>query len=749
MQSRIEGLNERWYYRNDTVWLESGICKVLRRRVYIDSSTVRVTDAVPDKPAFITVHGNVQYDFLYRSLVDTPYYQNDYSQHSIQSSLDVVVRNSYPLRVTVLSRRSNSPYFRDMTDVNVQFRENMYLTQLKKNLTDQAVNRLHNEKNELYREQAKIQQLYQQQAEKVTQLRTWINSPARIQELVAEKEKQLYPVADPEDSAREMVKNYLHEKYQGATDSIKQKGDSLWKQKKGNLASDSSANKINLVKERLQQKKQELARAEETLRDYGKKIVGFKKNMQDSLGRIKQRIARVKNMDELKEYVSQNKEDAKKMPAGWKALTSIKNLGIGRTWLDYSELTVKNISLSGGNIEINPSRFYFAVAAGRINARFRDFVVRDNNMPRQSLFLIRAGIGKKEKSNLIFTYYNGKRNLLNSFYSSSFSSRLEKVIGISLESRILIDDNKFLTLETAKSSFHSTNSASRQQSQLMKKVWNMKDRSNEAYSIKLMSYWPQTDTRVSGYYRKMGEHFQSFNLQPVNVSQESYQVKVQQNFWRKRLGIEAGIRKNDFSNPFINPGLNSSTVFKSLSATVRIPKYPSLTIGYYPSSQLTVLANQTLVENQYNTLSAVASHSYRVGTKSMSSNAMYLRFYNSGADTGFIYYNATSWSANQYIFWNKLQSQTGFTYTGQQNLKVTTVEQSITWQLRQWLSASAGGKYNRVNAAETLWGGMAAMHISFEKIGTIQLAYDRSYLPGLDRNLLPVDMGKLTLIKKF
>jgi len=47
------------------------------------------------------------------------------------------------------------------------------------------------------------------------------------------------------------------------------------------------------------------------------------------------------------------------------ALSAINNIGIGRTWVDYSELTVKNISLTGINAELNPSKFYVAFAAGK------------------------------------------------------------------------------------------------------------------------------------------------------------------------------------------------------------------------------------------------------------------------------------------------------------------------------------------------------------------------------------------------
>jgi len=40
----------------------------------------------------------------------------------------------------------------------------------------------------------------------------------------------------------------------------------------------------------------------------------------------------------------------------------------------------------------------------------------------------------------------------------------------------------------------------------------------------------------------------------------------------------------------------------------------------------------------------VISYSYKTKTASMVTNAMFLKFYNNSPDTGFIYYNAASFS---------------------------------------------------------------------------------------------------------
>jgi len=763
--NRILDSNPRIFKSHDTVWIYSGICKTLKTTMLTGKTATPYLNNLKLSPVpFLKVHGNIQYDFTYRSFVDTPFSQKDFAQHTVQTTLDFTVRENYPVRMTILHRNSNSPYFDDITDVNVQFSQGMFLNKLKTGLNKKIPDVINKSKL------SEVERLYQQKKWEIEALQNWINSPGRLQDLVEEKEKQAaakllaegralvdsqninipqdipsVPQLPDQQLLKKKVFASLQNQWQKYQDSLKAKADSLLAEKKAKA--DSLLD--NDILSKIQQKKQELDKAVKDLENYEGKLQSVKKGFQDSVNLLKQQLAQIKDPAELKRFIREHKLNSKDLPKGWQTLAAIQTIGIGRTWVDYSDLTVKNISLTGINAEVNPSKFYVAFAAGRVNYRFRDFVVKNNDRPKQTLYLLRAGIGRKEGNNLIFTWYDGKRNMLNSFGNTSVSSKLERVIGMSVQSRLQLDPSNYIILESAKSSFHNTGTVNQPSDGLIQKVWNFKDRSNEAYSIKLYSNWPQTNTRVTGYYRKMGEHFQSFNLQPINVIQEAYQFKVQQQLWKRRLQIEAGIRKNDFNSPFINPGLASKTVFKSLQATLRVPKYPFVSIGYYPSSQLTLLDNNVIVENQYNTLSTVVSHAYRVKNISMSSSAVLLKFYNSGADTGFIYYNATSVTVNQFIFLKGLQLQSGLTLTSQRDLKVTTLEQSANYQLREWLTISGGLKYNRLNNQQTLWGATTGLGVMIKKIGMIQASYDKSYLPGTARNLLPVDMGRVTYYRVF
>ena len=132
---RLLDINPRSYQNHDTVWIYSGICKTLKTTVLIGKNAGPFLNQFSNQQTtFLKVHGNIQYDFTYRSLVDTPFSQKDFTQHTVQTTLDLTVKEKYPVKVTILTRQSNSPYFEDITDVNVQFNQRLFLQALRNNL---------------------------------------------------------------------------------------------------------------------------------------------------------------------------------------------------------------------------------------------------------------------------------------------------------------------------------------------------------------------------------------------------------------------------------------------------------------------------------------------------------------------------------------------------------------------------------------------------------------------------------------
>jgi hypothetical protein len=717
----------------------------------------RLYEPQNDKNDFFTIHGNITYSLNYRSYIDTPFAEKDVMQHAVQTRLDIKLKNKYPFTVYLTSRRSNSDYFSNATDVSFQFHQAQMLDNIKKEIRTGTENLLLNkslsltpaqlyqrekegalkdignfsnfnvkdkvskiveaQQEEIQQKFAKLYEDYKAKMDKLAALKALSITTASAQNEVEKKERMLRGKADNIKDSLENLGNAFIEKRIG---KYTNKADSLI---------GKASEKIEDKKQQLEKLQKEVAQSEQKLKLYQKKIT-------DSLQKVKRLIANITDKNSLNEYLHKAGGSIKEIPTLQRLLLSVKQIGLGRSWIDYSELTVKNISLTGVNIEMNPNNIYFAAAAGKVNYRFRDYIVKGNYAgSNQSVGLVRAGFGKKDKNNIIVTYYTGQKALLTP--TSPTDVATQKISGFSLETRKKIDEHNYIIGEYARSTSPT----------LKSKTLDFKNSTNEAFSIKIFSDYG--NTKLNGYYRRMGEDFQSFTLIPTNNKQDAWMLRAKQTIWKKRILLDAAIRKNDFNSPIAAPNFSNTNVFKSFQVTARIPKYPFVSAGYYPSSQLTLSDNNVLFENRYNTLNTIVSHSYFVGKLSMNSNATYTKFYNSGSDTGFIYYNASTLTLNHSVNLKSFIVQGIVTVTDQSFLKQTTIEPILTYQLKNILSISTSVKWNRVNHTETLWGGTAGLNLYFKKIGVLQMQYDKIYLPGYSRNLLPVDMGRLTFSREF
>jgi hypothetical protein len=711
-----DGITQLYLY-DDSLYIIVGPCKNNRGTIranlgFSDFSASRIQPIIVKRVPFLKISGNIQYDFLHRSYIDTPFSQREFQQHTLQATLQVIVKDKYPIRVNFSTRLNNSSYFSDLFDIGLQFNRQMFLNKMRENIQSRIPGWI--DRTVLLNLESKLSQ----KRLEVRSLLEKLNDPGRLQDIIEEKEQRLAQL------------------YRSGTDSAS-----------GLVKIDTAYINNNNARKSLNDVASNLEKAERELKEYEDKVSKMRRTIQDSVKKLQQAIGRIKDPSALQNFLQKNGKDIGELPKGWKLISSIQQIGIGRSWIDYSELTVKNISLTGLNVEANPSPWYFALGAGRVNYRFRDFVIKNNDNAKQFLYLIRVGYGKKDGNNFILTYYDGKKNSLNSFGNTTVTVPLQRVIGISAESQFCINENNTVVLEVARSSFRVP--PGQENKSLMSMIWDLKNRENEAYSVKVTSYFPESQTRTSGYYRKMGANFQSFNLQPANVGQEAYQLKIQQSFWKRKLLVEAGVRKNDFNNPYLAPGVSSKTVFKTLQATLRIRKLPFVTVGYFPSSQLIVANNQSLMETQFNTLNALVSHSYSIGKTRMNSSLNYLKYFNKGVDTGFLYYNASNWIVNHYIFLEKVQLQSSATWSTQKNSEWLILEQGMNVQCGNWLTVNASVKYNKLNHSTELWGGSGGLGLNIQKIGTVQMSYDKSFLPAPQGNLLPVDMGRVTYSRNF
>jgi hypothetical protein len=771
---QLNGQDLNLYTINDSTFTIRGLCKNIYEVLVFNKENLTLevallenkflkylnnSEDVVNKKNNISVHGNILYNFNYQSFLDTPYLQNDLIQQFIQTRLNFTLKQQYPFSIFITHRNSNSSYFINATDISLQFKQTIMLDGQKKKLRKEldeilSNKKLHYSPEQLYQFeleeskkintntfifkkypefksdslQSKFNSLfteYKNKKDKLNQLDNWLNKTNHSQDIIEEKERQL--------------REKILAKNKPSTDILL--NDSL----KNNLEKNRVAknNKFDSTKTTIEQK---IANKEKEFEKYRKELATvenklklFQKNTRDSLQYLMKKLNAVKDLNSLQDYIHLTNNDSNRLSTFQRLLLSIKQISIGRSWIDYSDLTVKNVSLNGLNIEVNPNKFYCAAAIGKVNYRFRDFVVKGGDAgSSQSLALVRFGYGQKEKNNLIFTYYTGRKALFNQTGIAD-SQAVKQVSGFSIESKIEINEHISLIAEYARSTYAG----------IENKMFQFKDKASEAWGLKLLSNHQKTNTKIEAYYRKIGEDFQSFTLNPTNSNQDAFAFKIKQSLFKRKLTLEASIRKNDFNSPLISPNFSNSTVFKSIQLTMQIPKYPYLSIGYYPSTQLLVGSNNFLYENQFNTLNAIASHSYTLVQLNMSTNAVFTKFYNKSTDSSFIYSNSKNLTINQSIFKAPFVFQTVGSYIEQAQFKQIAIEPIITYQYKNILSFTGSLKWNRIINQKTLWGSMVGINILLTKIGSIEMQYIKTYLPSFNNNLQSVNMGRLTFNREF
>ncbi|UAY53236.1 hypothetical protein [Ferruginibacter albus] len=762
---------------DDTLEAISGICKngiLIRNKKTI--GVVKAKDQMESKIPFIQLGGNITYYYNYRSYIDTPIAQHDMMQHIVQTYMNGMVAGEYPFRATFTYRGSNSPFFSNTSDVSIQYRQSDMISKIKSNYLEEidstwkknnwflenpakkfefdrsgikdtsikfAYTRIRDQK--LYKKFDSLYSVYENKRMQLENLKSKSIKEDPLQAIVEAKEKELYGKAkEKTDSISTNIQNKLTKKTKNFKLNKQLSFDTslIISDSSLNISADSLAKKIKRTQDTI-------AKLQKEVKDVENNILKFQKKFNDSIILVKKEINQINNADALKEYI--NNVDTfpqKHFTKTQTFLLSVNQIGIGRSWINYSELTVKNISLNGFNIEMNPGNFYFAAATGSVNSQFRGLILNNHTAINQYVNLFRIGIGKREKNNVILTVYNGRKSLLNTTGIAD-SSTTQAIAGASVQTTFYVEKRTSISAEFARSSYSNAYNPQQMDKALFNRVMDFKMHSNEAWSIKFKGIYPSTNTKVEGYYNRIGEAFQSFTLYTPNTKQDAWSLRVNQSLLKNKLLVDVAIRKNDFNSPLTAPGYSNAAVFKSLQVSLAVPHYPLVSLGYYPTSQLFTANNNTVYQSWYNTFNAIVSHVYKAGNISMSTSVVYTKFYNSQSDTSFIYFNASSFNLTHSIFLSTLTIDSKLTYTDQQDIRLFTVEPVVTYQYKKLLTISSSFKWSRLNGKETLWGGTAGLSINVKKIGVIQLHYDKVHLPAYNRKLIPVDMGRATYIREF
>lgn len=662
-------------------------------------------------PRFFTAgNGYISYSYFYRSNIDTPYAERNIGQQQVLASTGITLAGYIPLRVTTYLRRSNSAVFKNITDVQVQYDAAAFHNQLTDNLRNQLLDRAAGIKDSLT---GKLYDLKKMQLDgllkwldgkDIQQKRIEANEILKVDEIAYDKSQSESFNRSRTDSLRKLAKAFLD-----AYDEIVQKYGTLSRQADSlKIIYDNSLRKMKTIQQRIRDNQ----------------------------------FLFPESYRELMNQAADSGMSRVNMPKRFNWLMGLRNFGIGRTNVDATELTARNISLSGVNFEYN-SWYYLAVAAGIIDYRYRDFVVGNFRKVPQHMYLIRAGIGRLEKNYLIFSYFRGQKQLYN-HSSNSFPASAIKIEGYSVEAKWQLEKNSYIITEAGQSFAPNLQLLP----DVIKNSWRLSDRASKGFSVKLFSYLPATGSRLEGQYKFTGANYQSFNSFQTNSETVSWKIKADQNFWNRRIRVQAALGKNEFSNPFIRQNYKSNMVFKSISARLNIRKWPSLSIGYMPMSQLTMV-DGFLSESRFQTLNAGIVHFYKIGQAGATTNFVYTRFFNNVTDSGFIYFNSTNLFAGQSFQFKNFMINLNVSNSRNAGYSYTVLDENTSFPLSEGMSVGMGAKINKLNSEPLKVGEQVNANFTLFKRDVLSFQVEQTYLPGNKNQLISSVLGNINYTKTF
>lgn len=707
--------------------------------VPVEREPMKIVEPVKPRPVpFLQVHGNVMYNVNYYSNIDTPYNERDIYQHTIQTYLDITVKGQYPMRVYLTNRFTNSKLFRNFSDLNFGYNNAEFTQKIKADVRKQYLSSLpsltapDSLKNEL-----------DAALKKLRSLEAWIKNPGLLQKMVEAREKAMRDSLTKLSANKpDTGLNVQAPGYKGATDSVLSK-----------LGVDTAD-----IQARYTQRKQQVDSLQKRIIALQQMIKSTSRQSQEEVAKVCRDIEQAKNPSRLKEIMDDHHLSDSTLPKGYKTLMAIRSFGVGRTVVNYSELSAKNISVNGFQAEYNPDAYY-AVATGSVDYRFRDFIVKNQGQSHQYLTVLRYGRGLKDGNNIIFTWFGGRRQLYNAgtvdsqqvqSLSRSGGVPSSALMGFTIEGTYKITDHISLTAEVAKSSYPSYARDSAGKNSLSSQMFQMNNRHNEAYSLKADGFFPKTQTTVRGTLKRLGANFQSFSTFTDGSAQTAWSAGIQQPFFKRQLTLALSANTNDFSNPLIGSQYKSTTVFKSIQATWRRAKWPVVSLGYFPSSQITKLGDGQYRENLFYTLTGNVTHSWSYHQVMMNSVIVYTQFYNRSTDSGFVYFNTKNLLLSHSVFWQKLTMQTNASGAFNQDYRLYTLEGKGLYSLNRYLSLGAGMKYNYQTTFNIQQLGYSAeAMLQIPKFGQIQIAGEKGFIPGMNKQLVPNNTGRATYFKTF
>ncbi len=656
------------------------------------------------KDGFLKGHA-LSYNATYISRIEGVYDYGNILQQNLNYTTKVTLFEGTPFNVSIFGRHTNSSYFRNYIDFNVDLSGS--------DLATIARNRQQAAFTNTYAAKAQMLQIYFN--DQVNQLTSFtsllqvsentdcLNRYIRYREMLANKEIYLQKIEAGADSIAKAT-GYV-EKYDKAKhtlDSLKLMADSLINGYK---------NAMSDLQQLIGKGKEDMAGAGNTLRKY--------------TGHL-----RYLNID-----TTASGEERKSWWSGF------KKLSLGRSMPSNTQLSFQNISINGINTRYSFGQVFTVLQAGWTDFGLRDFVLNSSRR-RINSFVYNAGLGieGRNQSYLLLSFFGGKQNPM--YTGNTQGAQQQRTMGASLSGQI---SWKHLTLngEIAQSNYARPTATG------TKRTFSFSDNTNKAYSITAFSVLPRLGLSLDAFYKYYGTNYYGFNAYRINANNSQWGIQGAKTFFRNVLTLNLGVKTNDYRNPYVEQVYTGRNTITTINATLRKNRW-LLTAGYIPSYQY-VSINDTIYENRYQVINVMTTYTYKIGEIPASSSVIFNRFLNDNSATAYFYGNSTNVAVTQTFNFNRYTSAFNTSVIRNNLYSYTVFDGSIQYRIGQVVTLKGGFKINSLSAQqyESKVGGYGSTAWAISKVGTIALQVDCNYYPDINYKLYNNTIGTIGFTTYF
>ena len=638
----------------------------------------------------------------------------------------ILYQGNFPIQATVRYNRTRPLQFDNQWSIDLGFDQRRYANLIKTDIRTRIKNRfLHEEQQLLGRHKGISDSLFQ--------LRSYLESPAYVQQAFELRQSNLAQL-DPQQLP-EQIEN---------TDPRRQLSKPKIK-----LPTLDTSKLITKVREPLEQMAdsiqtsvhKKLSDRQDSLQLAIKKVedslIQHKIKLKASVDSVDTDLSKMSSSDQVSDYAQKKNANTYQYQNALRFFSKT-NLRLGRFLVNYSDLTVNDIFLFGGQIRYGDKRFVM-VSAGKYDFAFRQlYRVRNDstNTRGHTLAAFKFGGESNRQSSAINFYIGRKENV------TSGVSGLKTVAGYSYERKIRLSRDLSFHFEIAKSTSRFEE-GKRNAGSICDLFTTFSSKTLGAYGSADL-FLPASKTSVTADYQYRGVKFDAFNANSYYNPQNNASVQVAQTFFNGRLSFRSALRYTDFKTSGISNNIRARTWFASGTSVLRLKRLPVVSVGYYPGSQLYFVNKTSLYEYYYYILSVNAVHAFSFRRLPFQVVLSYSKFFNRYSDSLTQplqrYYGAAASMWKGRFTWNLNYSRQQF-------------ERSLLWvgesgvsYAGHRVSMSGTAKLNFTDS-EFKPGFTLGAGVRFREFATISLQVDKSFLPDRAGKIIPVESGRVQIIK--